>query len=244
MRRRLLGSLFTAAAALVVPTAVFADDTIVVLPPGSTQPQPQPPPPPPTSPSGTPGTVHANFHALRGKSTFVYRAEGEDHWVTVCSAPCEADLPPATRLRVVYDGNDEEPHDFTLDGNAGSRTDVEVRPASKGALAGGIVMTSVGGLTALIGLLLAAVSTSDNLTTNDKSSLGTAGFVCIVIGGGLTVGGILVMVNRSREPRVKQDTDVHYYKGREPYGLLDDVPSHARVAIPLPPTPLGATIHF
>jgi hypothetical protein len=50
------------------------------------------------------------------------------------------------------------------------------------------------------------------------------------------------MVNRSREPRVKQDTDVHYYRGRD--GLKDDVPSRASVALPLPPRPLSATIHF
>lgn len=223
-------------ATLFAGGAARADgETIVVLPPGQTAPPPpaapQPtvvqPAPPPASPRGT---VRVHFHAYKDASTRIYSESAPDRWVFVCSTPCDVDAPPGVRLRVVYDDVDEEPHDFTLDGNAGGRTDIEVRPASKGPLAGGIVMTSIGGLTALVGIVLVAVSSSSALTSSDRSGFQVAGTVCLLAGGGLTLGGILLITNRSHEPRIKQGHPSTEWGARDP-GLAAALPK--AVTLPL-----------
>lgn len=173
-------------------------------------------------------TVHASFHAFKGRPARIYAETTGERWALVCAAPCEADLHPGTHLRAVYDANEDEPHDFVIEGGAGTRSDVEIRPASKGPLAGGIVMTSIGGVTLLVGVVLLAVSSS----LKPSSDFQTAGLVTSVVGGGLTIGGILLIANRSHEPRIRQDTNVRYDKGNE--SLL----------VPPAITPLGWTFTF
>ncbi len=195
-----------------------ADDTIVVQPPATAAVTP----------------VHVRFHAYKSKRAVIYRENAPDSWTLVCNTPCDVDLAPGTHLRAVYDKHDDEPHEFTLDGNSGSHLDVEVRPASKGPLAGGIVMTSIGGVTLLVGLVLLAVSSSPTLGGSDKSSLSTAGSVCSLGGGGLMIGGIVLMVTRSQEPRINQDS-------RD--AVWSDGPRRASLA-PAPPPTLGLRFTF
>jgi hypothetical protein len=190
-------ALAISASLLLASSVAHADETIVVQPPAASSPSPR---------------VRASFHAYKGRPTRIYAETTSERYALVCGTPCEADLYPGARLRAVYDGNEEEPHDFVIEGNAGGKTDVEIRPASKGPLAGGIVMTSIGGVTALVGIVLLAVASSTKIHSADYQ---TAGLVTSVIGGGLTIGGILIIVNRSHEPRVRQDPAVQYYKGKE-----------------------------
>jgi len=96
-------------------------------------------------------------------------------------------------------------------------------------------MTSIGGVTLLVGLVLLAVSSSDVFNSNEKSSFATAGAVTSILGGGLALGGILLIANRSHEPRVRQG-------GND--AMLDDVPRRAALAPPAPSTPLGFGFAF
>jgi hypothetical protein len=127
---------------------------------------------------------------------YVGRADGS--YSFVCNAPCKADVVPGTPLRVAI-GDSDEAHDFAMSGTAGNEVDLEVRPASKGPIAGGAVMISIGGLTTLIGIVMLGIAASNNR----DDGLDTAGFICLGVGGGLTIGGIMMIANRSREPRIR-----------------------------------------
>lgn len=145
------------------------------------------------------GTVRARF-TKRSKSddVRVYRDDGSGRYVLVCSVPCTADLPPSTPLRIAVNDFDE-PHDFVLVGDAGREVGVDVGPPKRGGLALGIVLTSVGGLTALTGLMIALVG-----ATLDEDLI-VPGFVTTGVGGLTTAGGISLIANRTREPRVWQN---------------------------------------
>jgi hypothetical protein len=213
-------------AALFLASAhASADDTVVVYPPGQ-GPQAE------AQPSQPSARVRMRFRAYKARPARVYAEISSDKWALVCSTPCAADLFPGTHLRAVYDSHDDEPHDFTAEGTAGTPMDVEIRPASKGPLAGGIVMTSIGGLTALVGLILLAVSTSSAIP--DHQAIGTAGTVCTAVGLGLTIGGVLIIANRSQEPRIRQEPSLRY----------DEAPRQTWLAPKVVPTPLGLSLSF
>lgn len=141
----------------------------------------------------TPGNkIEAKLWARRG-------AEAE--YAFVCAAPCKADIPGGTPLRATITGHEDEPYDFVLSNDAGREIEIVARRGGRGALAGGIVMTSIGGLTALVGLVLTAISFAD---IRDEQAIRTAGLVTLGIGAGLTAGGVTMIVGRTYEPVVKQ----------------------------------------
>lgn len=104
---------------------------------------------------------------------------------------------------MTYGSEADEGHDFTMVGNPGDDVDVEVRPPSKGALAGGIVLLSVGSVTALIGLLFVALGSTSGVSNREDYK--TGGWVATGIGAGLTVAGIVLLMNRSKEPRITEN---------------------------------------
>lgn len=162
----------------------------------------------------------------------------------LCASPCTADLPPGAELRTTLGDEDEEAHEFTVPIDYGPDVDVEIKPASKGGLVGGIIMTSLGGLFALIGALLTGVSTAAP-SSSGRSALATAGVVCLVIGAGLGIPGILLITGRSREPRVR--TDPH--RGGRDYSredtlLMDVTAQQAPAAIPVAIMPLRLGFSF
>jgi len=143
----------------------------------------------------TPGNkIEAKLWAKRGADV---------EYSFVCAAPCKADIPGGTPLRTTITDHEDEPYDFVLSNDLGKEVEIVARRGGRGALAGGIVMTSLGGLTALVGIVLAAVSLADS-TYIDTSAFRTAGLICIGIGGGLTVGGITMITGRTYEPVVRQ----------------------------------------
>lgn len=148
----------------------------------------------------------------------MYVYQGQDRWAFVCASPCAADLAAGAGLRIML-GDSEEAHEMVVPQELGPQVDLEVRPASKGPLAGGIVMTSIGGLVAVVGLVLVAVASSDSVP--DRADIRTAGLVCLGVGGGLTLGGIALISNRSQEPRVRQDP--HVEKATRDAALLPGV---------------------
>ena len=172
--------------------------------------------------------VRVHFHTPGNKveaRLFVRKSESE--WALVCAAPCKADLWTGSQLRAVLGDHDDEPYDFVLANDAGSEVDIDARRGGRGALAGGIVMTSLGGLTFIVGVALAVVSTWSVVT--NQASLRTAGIICMGLGGGTTAGGILLMTNRTWEPRIKQ----------MPYE-----PNRFATIVPAPATPFSLTLSF
>ncbi len=152
-----------------------------------------------TAPAARPqGTVRLHVRSYKEDvpaRLFVAAANGA--YAFVCQAPCTADVYPGTPLRVTI-GDSDEGHDFTMTGTPGNDVDLVVRPASKGPIAGGVVMLSFGGITALVGMVLAAAGAQSG-----RDGTATAGWICLGIGGGLTAGGIALIASRSREPRIR-----------------------------------------
>lgn len=141
----------------------------------------------------TPGNKQeAKLWAKRGTDT---------EYSFVCASPCKADIPGGTPLRATIGDHDDEPYDFVLSNDSGHEIEILARRGGRGALAGGIVMTSLGGLTALVGIVLTAVSFAD---IRDEQAIRTAGLVTLGIGAGLTIGGIAMITGRTYEPVVKQ----------------------------------------
>ena len=192
------------------------------------------PPQAATSRAVGPGLVRAHFHTSRDRGIAkIYHRQG-DTYAGLCSTPCTADVAPDAQLRVVLDDHDDEPYDFAIGNQApgaartGGEVDVLVTRGGKGALAGGIVMTSLGGLTAVVGLLLLAASALSSART--AADVRTAGYVTLAVGGGVAIGGIVIIANRSEEARVK-------VRGRAGYASGDvDAPADARVRGPSTPS--------
>jgi hypothetical protein len=203
--RRALSAAAVGAFLTLMAGSSYAADPPPQLPPagggGATA---APPPAPP--PGRPPNTVRVNLTAYRNKGVArLYVAKGEGNYALVCQAPCKADVVPGTPLRVTHgsDTGADEGHDFNMAGNPGDDVDIEVRPPSKGALAGGIVLLSVGGVTALFGLLFVAIGSSSGVRNRDDYK--TGGWIATAIGAGLTVAGIVLLMNRSKEPRITEN---------------------------------------
>ncbi|AKU96333.1 hypothetical protein AKJ09_02997 [Labilithrix luteola] len=202
----------------------------------------QPPPPRVQAQAAMAGAVRVHFRTVRPKDhADLYEVRGVQA-VYVCSSPCDAAVPIGSTMRVVFAGNTEEPHDFVMTAEDGGDVDLAVRSPSKGAVAGGAVMIAGGGVIALVGLILVAVSADTRSRTH--VDLTTSGLVCLLGGGGLTVGGIVLIANRSREPRLEH----------EPRGIRDRASTFqsdtlvAKARDPLTPaapaTPLGFSFAF
>lgn len=189
------------------------------------------------------------FRTLRDRGrarVFVRTVSGA--YVLVCATPCTADLPPGAELRTTLGDEDEDPRDFAVPNDYGPDVDVEVKPASKGALVGGIIMTSIGGIFLLIGTVLTAAA-NDARSSSSERALVTGGVVCLVLGAGLAIPGILLMTNRSREPRVRTDPHRRSHEYSRDDTLLMDVAETRRVQpttglVPVAMTPLRLGFSF
>jgi hypothetical protein len=166
------------------------------------QPPPEQPAPPQASAAPAPGMARVHFRTYRGREraeVFVRTVQG--NYALVCTSPCTADLPPGAELRVML-GDSEDSHVFNVPQDLGSEVDVEVRAPGKGGLVGGIIMVSIGGIFAIAGIALTALSTEER--SGSRTGTLTGGLVCLGLGVGLGLPGILLMANRSREPRVRE----------------------------------------
>jgi hypothetical protein len=154
-------------------------------------------------PQGAPSIVRANFRAGKLQATIYDRNTGR----MVCATPCTADIPVGNPLRVVLAGGEEEPHDFVVTGENGPQVDVEIKRGGKGALAGGIVMISIGGAAAVVGLVFLLVSAAvedSSIFRDEAEDYRLAGIVTLVAGLGLTAGGIVLLGSRSYEASTRQ----------------------------------------
>jgi hypothetical protein len=187
-------------------------------------------------PAGSMVRVHFSTPRNSLEAKLWARRGSDSNYTLVCAAPCKADVPAGTPLRATITDHEDEPYDFILSNDMGREVDIVARRGGRGALAGGIVMTSIGGLVMIIGIALTAISFADS-TLIDESAFRTAGLICLGLGGGLTVGGVVLISGRSYEPVVKQDS----WETRR--GAVE-TRSWASVPLPSATTPFSLSVTF
>jgi len=142
---------------------------------------------------GAPGSVKVNF--LSGNPETQYDVAINDR--KLCSTPCARWVDPAVPFTFVhekawYERNERIAMPDLREHQAkGNKLDARAYPTKTGKLAGGIVMTTFGGL----GIAAGAAMTGVGASKEDGGGLLTAGLITLPIGIGLTVPGILMIVN-------------------------------------------------
>jgi hypothetical protein len=189
-----------------------------------------------SDPAGSLVRVHFSTPRNSLEAKLWARRGSDSNYTLVCAAPCKADIPAGTPLRATITDHEDEPYDFTLSNEQAREVDIVARRGGRGALAGGIVMTSVGGLGVLVGIIFTAFSFGA-FPGGNESALRTAGLISLGIGGALAVGGVAIIVTRSYEPVVKQDSWENRRSGMEPNRW-------ATVPVPAATTPFSLTVSF
>jgi hypothetical protein len=112
----------------------------------------------------------------------------------VCTSPCDAVLDSSSGLTYTVSGDFTGSPSFSLAGRHGD-VEVAVSPGSRGARAGGIVLTALGGAGALVGGLV-AIAGADQDTARNPSGSGTetAGFVAVGVGVAVALVGVVTIV--------------------------------------------------
>ncbi|MBX3191897.1 MAG: hypothetical protein KF819_33205 [Labilithrix sp.] len=195
------------------------------------------------------GSVRMHFRMFRSKGygrIYVLRSDGSSG--LVCRTPCTADVPVGAQMRATV-GENDEPHFFAVPADMGQEIDVEIRGPSVGALVGGIVMLGTGGALLLSGAILVALAGDTRNSIIDTESLyRTTGYVCIGIGAGVAIGGLVLLLTRSTEPRV--EADPHRQGGDRYYGREETMLSDVAAAKPrdpstaIPPAPVAPVLNF
>jgi hypothetical protein len=124
----------------------------------------------------------------------------DDDWVTVCSAPCDIQLPTAYYYRVAGGGL-KASGEFTLHAQPGERETLDVHGASKGWFVLGVVAIPVGLLVGYIGLIVGAfgtlVSTASSASGQPSSAANNAagvGWTMFGIGLVAAAGGLILVI--------------------------------------------------
>jgi hypothetical protein len=139
---------------------------------------------------------------------------------------------------------------FKLSGGQGDHLTVTVTGASKTWFILGIVVTPVGGLVSLIGLLTGlAGSLSETVSTGtahqEASSIASAGWLTFGVGVAALVGGIVLLVSNSKTS-TSQDlgaAQVGALSTQRPVPVWRDVPAVEKALPPAIGAPLW-TAHF
>ncbi len=157
--------------------------------------------------------VTAWVHVESDRPVRIERRSGERSrdWDSVCTSPCDTELPLDAEYRIAGEGvRNSAP--FQLSARAGERVELAVNTASKGGFVGGIVLTSLGPVTSLIGaVVLVAVNQSEQIaaeqasfggtpsttTTQNNAGAKTVGVVLIIGGIAMTIGGILMLTGNA-----------------------------------------------
>jgi hypothetical protein len=160
-------------------------------PPPAPLPQPVVPPAPKERPS-------AVVHIESDTPVTLERRDPGGRWMPACSSPCDEELPLASTYRISGSGV-RTTNDFRLNARAGDHIVLELAAASKGAFAGGIVLTSVGGFSLLLGsmvlMVVAAANSDPNESSDGNNGNGaTVGWVMVAGGAAAVLVGILVTV--------------------------------------------------
>ncbi len=189
------------------------------LPPPVTAQPPRPVAPPAAPGSGGQGALEDQvFVHLEGEEDAVLEQQdrGRTGFRLVCSAPCDRLLPLDRMYRIRGEGlRDSKP--FRLAGQNGQHVIVHVNGGSSSAFVGGIVMTSIGPVALLAGLVVYAAGALQNFTfdtsgssaqssSGDNTGLKTTGVVMMIGGVALVAVGIPLFVT-NRRTKTEQEID-------------------------------------
>ena len=161
-----------------------------------------PPAPPSTPPEKTKAEpsartdddyVHVHFTASgRGGSAFLYREPaGTMDWVTVCEAPCDADVPLHDRYRI--GGNGNPTRDVKLKGTAGGSIALHADGRNTTGIVFGWILMATG---SIVGL--AAMGGDDHGGVDAKRYL-----VVSAVGAAVLISGIILYV-KSASTEIEQ----------------------------------------
>jgi len=145
---------------------------------------------------GAPGTMPVTFVSADSARTWDVVVGDR----LICKTPCEKWVDPVMPYGMTTGGGFLRPEhrveipDLRKQGMGGPIM-IKAHPRSDGELAGGIVMTSFGGMAVLTGIALVAVGCSKE----DGDGMCKAGGITLPIGLALTAGGVFLMLDsRSR----------------------------------------------
>lgn len=135
-------------------------------------------------PSGDEVVVHIDSD----EPVELYEMKGRHAKRVVCVSPCDAPVDVGHHRTFLVRGQSVRKSErFNLTGY-GDSVSLDVTPSSRGQLAGGIVMTSLGGLGILFGITAAAIGVGWN-----DEGMSTAGGITIGAGAGVLTGGIFLI---------------------------------------------------
>jgi hypothetical protein len=137
---------------------------------------------------------------------------GTGRWALVCAAPCDAPVPFGRQYRIAGDGI-RPSRAFGIQAEPGQHVVITVSAGSRGALAGGITLVSVGAVAILVGLsvvLAGALVSCENTDLftgacegGSGTGLETAGAIISVAGVAILVGGIVLLASNARTSAVQ-----------------------------------------
>lgn len=172
------------------------------------------PPPPPPPRAVAPGAM-VWVHIEGGDGALLEADRASDGtWEVACRAPCDIQVPTSGDYRI-GGSTIRRSAIFRLRGNPGDHVTVNVSGGSKAWLVTGIVITPIGGLVTLIGLIMGlagsiattSVSTSGcygstttcgSLDSSTNPGLATAGWITALVGAGIGVAGIVLIATNAK----------------------------------------------
>ncbi len=148
---------------------------------------------------------HVVVHLEAEEDTVLEMQDRSDRetFTPVCHTPCDKSLPLDRMYRVSGDGI-KSSRAFKLAGSNGKTVVLDVNPGRKGAFVGGIVMTSIGPVALLTGLLVYAAGSITIYGGSVNSSARTTGGILMLAGAAVTAVGIPLIVSNART-KVTQD---------------------------------------
>ena len=178
-------------------------------PPG---PVPAPPTPAPPGPRVYAPSAMVWVHVEGGEGSLLETDRASDGtWETACRAPCDIQVPTSADYRIGGSSRRQSGM-FHLRGQQGDHVTVTVSGGSKAWLITGIVITPVGGLVTLIGLVMGLAgsvsaeasesgcigTTCTQASGSTNPGLATAGWITALVGVAVGVGGIVLIVNNAK----------------------------------------------
>jgi hypothetical protein len=158
--------------------------------------------PPPTTPTSTPRAGETSAHKLvhidSPRPVSLQRRSPDGRiFVEVCSSPCDRDVVASGTFRVVGSGvRGSKP--FELEAMTEERVFITVDPASTGWFVGGIILTSLGGVALIVGLVVAAIGSATSSSEGGGDSTTSAGLGITGVGILATVSGLVALVSNVR----------------------------------------------
>lgn len=189
-------------------------------------------------PEAAQSTANAAFVHLEGDEDAVLEMRGPQggDFAPMCQAPCDRAVPLDAMYRIAGSGLRKSPN-FKLASTDGRPVVVDVNAGHTGGFVGGIVMTALGPVVALTGLMVYAVSSiSFTYGGGGGSSTGkTTGGILMLSGLALTAVGIPLIVMNART-KVKQEVGTPRPAGRDDGRLNVRLPEFRDVAheVPMP----------